>query len=287
MDFDDLDLDINNYNYNEILELLNLNNNFNEHDLKESKKLILKLHPDKCNIKKEIFIFYSEVYNLVYKVWKTTQHNTRDLETMIAERNINQDINKTTIKNFKNNKNFNKVFNELFESIYIRKNDGYQEWFKSNSDLLDNLNENETKELFNKLKLEQTNKQALIKNNYEITNKTHTNIYDETEDSYSSDVFSKLNFDDLKHAHGTNVIPVNEQTYLDKKKTIKSLEQTRIERGIQINPLNNKDSIKILQNEKQLFQQQSLTLKIQQQINDNNQKQKMLEGWSKYKLINN
>ena len=287
MDFDDLDLDINNYNYNEILELLNSNNNFNEHDLKESKKLILKLHPDKCNIKKEIFIFYSEVYNLVYKVWKTTQHNTRDLETMIAERNINHDINKTTIKNFKNNKNFNKVFNELFESVYIRKNDGYQEWFKSNSDLLDNLNENETKELFNKLKLEQTNKQALIKNNYEITNKTHTNIYDETEDSYSSDVFSKLNFDDLKHAHGTNVIPVNEQTYLDKKKTIKSLEQTRVERGIQINPLNNKDSIKILQNEKQLFQQQSLTLKIQQQINDNNQKQKMLEGWSKYKLINN
>ena len=44
---ENLDLDIQNYNLNDILKLFNLNYNFTIDDLKKSKRIVLKTHPDK------------------------------------------------------------------------------------------------------------------------------------------------------------------------------------------------------------------------------------------------
>ena len=53
---DDLDLDINNYELNDILKLFNIPSDFRE-QLKLCKKAVLKTHPDKSGLDKEVFLF--------------------------------------------------------------------------------------------------------------------------------------------------------------------------------------------------------------------------------------
>ena len=48
-----LDLDINNYNLDDILRLFKVDYNFNEDDIKNCYKTVLKLHPDKSGLDKE------------------------------------------------------------------------------------------------------------------------------------------------------------------------------------------------------------------------------------------
>lgn len=292
MNYDNLDLDINNYNYYEILDVLNLTLNFDESDLRKTKKFIIQLHPDKSNISSKIFIFYSELYNLVYKVWKISKNNTKDLSILINDR-INQEteretINKDTIERFKNDKNFNKNFNELFTSIYVKKDDGYSEWLRSNDDIMDNLTDKETKKKFNEIKNNKAQNQSLIKTDYNLSFNSNNNIYtDDIESSNTSDIFSKLSFDDLKNVHSINPIPVNDNTYLEKKRTIKTFSQTQSERKQIIKPYSNVESNNILNRDKQNIEQKVLSQRITEELNSHKQRKNIMDAWSKYKLINN
>ena len=45
-----LDLNIENYDLNDLLNLFQLDYNFNEQDLKQAKKIVLQTHPDKCEL---------------------------------------------------------------------------------------------------------------------------------------------------------------------------------------------------------------------------------------------
>jgi hypothetical protein len=56
---DSVDLDINNYNLQDILSLFKIPVNFDEHDMKRAKQIVLKTHPDKSKLPAEYFLFYS------------------------------------------------------------------------------------------------------------------------------------------------------------------------------------------------------------------------------------
>ena len=43
-------------------------------------------------------------------------------------------------------------------------------------------------------------------------------MIDETENVYSSDIFSKLKYEDLKKAHKETVVPVTEEDFINKKR---------------------------------------------------------------------
>jgi hypothetical protein len=290
MNFDNLDLDINNYSYKEILGLLNLTVNFNENELKQSRQIVLKLHPDKCNINKEIYLFFSELYNLVLKVWKTTQIDTKKIDILEEERNglrteEYHDKDKEFIKKFADSKNFNKKFNELFNQVYNKKDFGYDEWMKSNEDITTNMTEKQTKEHFYKMKNNQANEMSLINKIDTIQHNQCDSIFDEEISEYSSDIFSKLSFNDLKKAHQNNVIPVNDNTYIQKKKTIKTFQQEQSERALNINPITGNEAEKILENNKNTLKEKYISNKLLQEINNEQQKTKLMEGWSKFKLI--
>ena len=60
-----LDLDIDNYEYEDILNLFKLNINFGENDLKNAKKQVLNMHPDKSNLDKKYFLFFSSAYKML------------------------------------------------------------------------------------------------------------------------------------------------------------------------------------------------------------------------------
>jgi hypothetical protein len=70
-----LDLNIDNYNLPDILALFNLPTLFNENDLKRAKLTVLKTHPDKSQLPKEYFLFFTKAYRIVHQIY-TIRHPT-------------------------------------------------------------------------------------------------------------------------------------------------------------------------------------------------------------------
>jgi hypothetical protein len=62
MNCSELDMNIDNYELQDLLDLFHLDYNFNEEDLKKTKKTVLMTHPDKSNLSKEYFLFFSAAY---------------------------------------------------------------------------------------------------------------------------------------------------------------------------------------------------------------------------------
>ena len=223
-----VDLDLNNYSLEDILALFQLQENFNEADLKRAKQQVLRLHPDKSRLDPKYFLFYSKAYKTVYSIWEFKNKN--DNKTMNTEEYIPLDTSEENKKKaletfFDQNKtlrdanNFNKWFNEQFEKQNVKADedeDGYGSWLKSNENV-DNTeitNMRDMNEHFDKRKKEV---RALVvqKDVQDITSHAGagSNLLDGPQDNYSSDVFSSVGFQDLKQAHVESVIPVSNEDY--------------------------------------------------------------------------
>ena len=63
----DIDFNINNYDLKDILNLFQVNDDFDEDDLKKSKKSI-DVTSDKSGLKKEYFLFFSKAYKILYQI---------------------------------------------------------------------------------------------------------------------------------------------------------------------------------------------------------------------------
>lgn len=81
-----LDLNIDNYNLPDILSLFNLPTLFNEADLKRAKLAVLKTHPDKCQLPKEYFLFFTKAYRIVHQIYTIRHPVTNEHYTQHAER---------------------------------------------------------------------------------------------------------------------------------------------------------------------------------------------------------
>ena len=240
-----LDLNVDNYELKDLLNLFNLPYDFTELDLKNAKNIVLKTHPDKSRLPKEYFLFFSKAYKIIYSIYEFRIKGQGPTEYIVDNEN-NYNIKKLT-----KNKNFNKIFNELFEKYNVKDEDvenGYGDWLKSDDDI---NTENTTKEnmgkTFNKLK--ETASNMIINNTYhEAGNTNYTDLLGTTPDTYSSDLFSSLPYEDLRKAHIENVVPVTDKNL----KTFKNLEELRLHRESQsINPYTMEESKHMLKKQKQ------------------------------------
>ena len=81
-----LDLNIDNYNLPDILSLFNLPTLFNESDLKRAKLAVLKTHPDKCDLPKEYFLFFTKAYRILHQIYTVRHPATNEHYTQHVER---------------------------------------------------------------------------------------------------------------------------------------------------------------------------------------------------------
>ena len=75
---DDQDLNIQNYDLEDVLNLFKLNYQFTEQNLKQAYKTVLKTHPDKSGLDKEVFLFFKQAYSVLSKIYqfkRTLNHN--------------------------------------------------------------------------------------------------------------------------------------------------------------------------------------------------------------------
>jgi len=289
---ENLDLNIENYNLQDLLNLFKIKSHFSEVDLKKSKKMVLMTHPDKSKLDKKYFLFFSKAYKRLYFIYnfKETQNGSFDdeyndvLKNYYETYNDQHDINKNDIEkefDVKDYDKFNKKFNKLFEENKITNDfqeTGYNEWLKTegNDVLLQlnqrNINKDEQQTLINKYK--NTQKQ-LIKHegiqNYESTN-GYSNIVSAAPNNYGSDVFSKLQYEDLKKAHEETLIIVNEEDM--RKETFNNISQLKDHRNSQdMNPLSLQQSKSLLKSKEDEANEEStqrafFLAKEAQQAND-------------------
>lgn len=230
-----VDLNIENYNLEDILNLFHLEFHFDEQDLKKAKKMVLKTHPDKSGLKQEVFLFYSKAYKKLYSIWEfSSKHRLLQLDTNYTIDDVDELNHKNqlafgkdktkaletflTEKSLTDTKKFNQWFNKEFEKTNIVAEEdthGYEHWFKSNEDM-EEINE---KKGFNIDEFERKKKhmrEVIVHDGIKELNANGSfgaQITSIGINTYSSDLFSNLHYEDLKKAYTETVIPVTMDDY--------------------------------------------------------------------------
>ena len=75
------DLNIDNYSMKDIFHLFNIKTEIlDENVMKESKKFVLKTHPDKSGLDPTYFLFYSSAYKKLYGVFEFQNKSSKKLK---------------------------------------------------------------------------------------------------------------------------------------------------------------------------------------------------------------
>ena len=248
----DIDLNIDNYDLADITRLFQISYDFSEAELKDAKKIVMQMHPDKSRLDKEYFLFFSAAYKILYAIYQFRFKRNTSTEYQSIDSKANDEIMKNLLNN--KTKDFNKWFNRLFEQTKINDDyteNGYGDWLKSNEDL-DEFTNVAKQDIDGKFEEKKKRLQSLIV--HEDFKESGQSQYELTRDKpeyYSSDIFSKLNFEDLKRAHVESVIPITRDDYLNRKK-FNSLEELQNERGQAIKPTSLEQSRDFLKNKSNL-----------------------------------
>ena len=169
----------------ELFDLFDIQGELTPNQLRQAKKKVLLLHPDK-NIGKDTSFYYEYfskayqklemIYEFVKKTDKpqSTEYN-RDLAHDTTREGFHAYCEKEGL--LENPEKFKKVFNDMFEKVRIQDTDGYAEWFKSNE------------QLYDKDDLEKSRQQAL-----QLVKKEEIKSYVEADTSDLKEIYSHTVF---------------------------------------------------------------------------------------------
>ena len=232
----DFDLNIDNYDLEDLLNLFHLNYEFDENDLKTAKTVALKTHPDKSGLNKEVFLFFMKAYKMIESIYEFKLKRAKCARNTSYENEKMESDKKTLLLKKLDGmkaKDFNKWFNKMFEKVKVNDDDvdsGYGKWFKSNEDVNEETvtNKRDMEAAFNRKKAA-SRELVLHKGVNEMVGGGGYDLTRSKPDEYSSDIFSKLQYDDLRKAHTETVVPVTHEDYLRKKKysSVDSLRKDR------------------------------------------------------------
>ena len=215
---EDFDLDIDNYGLEDILNLFHLDYKFEKSSMKKAKVMALKTHPDKSGLKKDFFLFFMKAYKMLEAIYEYRYKKEQCAKKQEYSTDINRE-NQQLLKKLdgKSAIDFNKWFNKMFEEVRVKDEDvdsGYGSWFKSNKVINEEKVEGlgQMREAIERRKKET---KALIKHNgiREMEVGGGYGLSRQKPQEYSSDIFSNLQYEDLKKAHTETVVPVTIEDY--------------------------------------------------------------------------
>ena len=292
------DLNIENYDLHDLLNLFKLDSNFNEEDLKQAKKIVLKTHPDKSGLNPDYFRFYSAAYKSIYNIWqfknkeekgnKTNTDYTTDYDESEKNKMIDTYLSKEKINN---SKKFNKWFNEQFEQNKMNREDesaGYGDWLKSNEGVEDFQNISQA-QLGEEIEKKKQQMRALTVHkgiqDLHFNSSGASDLIGDTPESYGSDLFSNLQYEDLRKAHTETVVPVTIEDYNSTKK-FKNVNDYKNYRNSQsTTPLSEIQAREYLSNKGKLEDKETTerAYKLAKQLEESKKKQEQF--WSSIRHI--
>jgi hypothetical protein len=239
----EVDLDINHYDLDSLVGLFKIPIDFNVEHLKQAKKTVLAMHPDKSKLDKEYFLFFSKAYKILYEIYqfkqKSTTRNVQEYNQLkYKDTQDDKEYDKQkVIDKLTQSKDFIKTFNEMFDKHYAQKDHGYGDWLSSQEDIY-----NASKEDFDSLKTK--TRSIVVRQEVEAI------------DSYTGDIlgadhmdngYGTSQYEDLKHAY-TNalVLGVDERDFKEGYNSLDQLKQARYNQNVE--PLTKEESRQQLEN---------------------------------------
>jgi hypothetical protein len=295
-----MDLNIENYDLDDILNLFKMPKDFVEEDVKAAKKIVLKTHPDKSGLHPDYFRFYSQAYKKIYFIWKFKSSSAKDNnlktydEIMTNDEKVGHFSNhkKDKLTDFlssnhlKEGKNFNKWFNEQFEKNKLQSEEetnGYGDWLKSNEDIDEDKKISYT-QMGEEIEKKKQHVRSLVvhKGIDELYSNFSgaSNLTGDSPECFGSDLFSSLQYEDLRKAHVESVIPVTMDDYNNVKK-FKNLNEYNNYRNTQdIVPLSEIQAAEYLnnKNKQEEIQTTNRAYKLAKQLEETNKNQSKFWG---------
>tara|TARA_Y100000389_G_scaffold7105_2_gene6890 strand:- start:2759 stop:3646 length:888 start_codon:yes stop_codon:yes gene_type:complete len=265
-----LDLEIDNYNLEDLLNLFNLDINFDQSDLKTVKQIVLKTHPDRSGLDKSYFLFYGKAYKVLQNLYEFKNKKNTNLNKekskidylALSDEDKGKKLLVENLKNTKKNNEFNKWFNEVWEKVNIKDEDGYGDWFTSNDDL-EETSIKSVRHMHEKITQKKENLSQIVRKSdiNEICSIGDTNELDSSKpEYYSSNLFSKLQYDDLKKSYTETVIPVSNDDYENKQKFSNVNQLTNFRNNQNLDPLSKKDEELYFKNKARLDDKKNIEL---------------------------
>jgi len=233
----EVDLDITHYDLDSLVGLFKIPIHFNVKHLKQAKKTVLAMHPDKSKLDKEYFLFFSKAYKILYEIYqfktKSTNRNVHEYNQMkYADTHDENEYDKQkVIDQLSQSTNFITTFNEMFDKHYAQKDHGYGDWLSSQEDI-----HNDSQEDFDTLKSK--TRSIVVRQEVEGIN------------SYTGDIlgaehmdngYGSSQYEDLKFAY-TNalVLGVDERDFKEGYNSLDQLKQARHSQNVE--PLSKEES---------------------------------------------
>ena len=225
-------LNIKNYSLEELFGLFDLNvgGRIYPDDLKQAKRKVLMLHPDKSRLPPEYFLFYKKALDVIYQYYQQDNRENQvvgeepiDYKPSTESEGTKNAVQKTIEK--MSAKGFHNKFNELFEETMAKKPDASKNaWFTQETpqfQMEKNISASKMGAALEDIKQKQSSSMIVHGGIQTMTSAANlgTNLYDEDGDAdagnyISSDPFSKLKFEDLRKVHkDQTVFQVSERDY--------------------------------------------------------------------------
>ena len=293
-------LNIHMYTLNDILDLFKLSINISEQDLKNAKKQVLMMHPDKSKLPSDYFLFFKKAFEIIVHMYE--QQHKQDQEVMPKEYQLesvydnDKTINKQVVNNLQNisERRFKKQFNELFEENMADKIDtSRNDWFISDKPIYEidvNVNKNSIGSTLQDIR---TNQTSLVRHNGVQTlnsNTTADSLYkDENDETYKQcDPFSKLKYDDLRKVHKDETIfSVSEKDYDNIPKYSSTEHYVRVRNSEKMVPLTTKQSHQQLSRQDNQYRERILQKEYQSLLETKKYEEKNKTIISKFLRIAN
>lgn len=284
-------LDISQYSLTDIFELFNISSyEISIDELKNAKKMVLMIHPDKTKLPSDYFLFYKKAFDILYDFYKNknkmnedvsnsnkntqyshvSSHATQNTYDKSIHKQINSTMKELTFEEY------NRNFNKLFEKMEIKKYTNKNEWFSKDEPAIivpsTSVNSSNINSVFENMKIKNNNEVVVHGNPVELHTFIGESFYEddirnevdgETNTNYvQCDPFSKLKFDDLRKVHkDKTVFDVGEQDYKNivKYKDVNSYKNFRNTQ--ELNPLCDIENKKIFDEKERIMKERTYRLR--------------------------
>ena len=276
-------LDIHNYSFHEIMDLFELDiDNVTVDELKRAKRKVVMIHPDKSKLPKEYFLFYKKAFDIVIRMYGDMQKVSQKVENQeyfpeMSESSLGNTKQMKHTLNSIPQETFQKTFNKMYETHVKKPIDTERNnWFSQEESMYNHhvSNPNQMNSALEQVKQQQ---QSIIK--YQgvvpIQSNYHSNSFyeddshnDEETEYMSSDVFSKLKYEDVRKVHrDQTVFNISESQYdnIPKYRNVQDYERARNVNHIK--PMEQNQATLMIQEQERILQEKMKRKQYQSELN--------------------
>jgi hypothetical protein len=258
-------LESNDLTFEEMMHLYDIKPPLTIEKIKIAKKKLLLLHPDKNKVDTtKHYMHFRNIYEKLVKIYSYIHHETNE-DNLKKEVEIDTSfktfIEKNNISPVKDKEKYLKHFNEMFENIYMKDDEGHEEWLKKDVEYDKDDLEGSRKKLIEK--------NALVKIEIEGTSLSEINKY------Y-----------DVKEAHTNSIIGLDQEKIFNERPKFKTVDEyQRYRQKTKGDILGEKESLKKLEQDEMKQNMKAIDLSYRYMKQEEIIQSKHKEYVSKYLLL--